>query len=227
LPPQVSANNTAGIVYSLSTAGTETILHNFGSVGDDGVGSNDGLINVNGVLYGTTRGGGSMNKGTVFSVTTSGIETVLYSFGTAGDGAIPFSGLVEMDGVLYGTTYAGGVHNGGTIFSITPAGVEKVLHSFADGQEDPNGNRPTSDLVALNGLLYGTLEGGGPNGRGGTLVSVTINGKVTLLHAFQHAHAGPDGSIPAGALVNYNGTLYGITSDGGTGGKGAIYSYTP
>ena len=44
-----------------------------------------GLINFNGTLYGTTMSGGancssSGGCGTVFTITTSGAETVLYSF---------------------------------------------------------------------------------------------------------------------------------------------------
>jgi uncharacterized repeat protein (TIGR03803 family) len=39
-----------------------------------------GLIEVNGVLYGTTSSGGAHAAGTAFAVTTSGAERLLYSF---------------------------------------------------------------------------------------------------------------------------------------------------
>ena len=51
-----------------------------------------GLINVNGTLYGTTYFGGANDDGTVFSITTSGKETVLHSFGSAGRRRIPLCG---------------------------------------------------------------------------------------------------------------------------------------
>ena len=61
----------AGTVFGLSEAGgiwTETILHSFAG-GSDGSGPGAGLIfGKGGALYGTTSGGGSFGKGTVFRV---------------------------------------------------------------------------------------------------------------------------------------------------------------
>ena len=70
-----------GTVFSITSSGTETVLHNFAALRRDGANPDSGLINVKGVLYGTTEfGGGANSGGTVFSITTSGTETVLYSF---------------------------------------------------------------------------------------------------------------------------------------------------
>ena len=56
-------------------------------------------------LYGTTLGGGANDKGTVFEVTTSGQERVLYAFkGGTADGDNPRGGLVAFNGALYGAT---------------------------------------------------------------------------------------------------------------------------
>jgi uncharacterized repeat protein (TIGR03803 family) len=62
------------------------------------------------------------NEGTVFKITTSGAESILYNFmgeldGT-GDGASPYSGVTDVNGVLYGTTVYGGANNLGTVFSL-------------------------------------------------------------------------------------------------------------
>ena len=79
------------------------------------------MINVGGTLYGTTADGGANGKGTVFSVTKSGKESVVYSFAGGSDGAIPTAGLVNVRGTLYGTTAdGGGPNNYGTVFSIVP-----------------------------------------------------------------------------------------------------------
>ena len=52
-----------------------------------------GSLQIDGVLYGTTAAGGTHSEGTVFKVTTSGKESVLYNFGSAnGDGATPVQG---------------------------------------------------------------------------------------------------------------------------------------
>lgn len=63
-----------GTVFSLTTAGKETVLHVFGKVGDGWL-PRAGLIDVNGTLYGTTFYGGSYESsgdygnGTVFALT--------------------------------------------------------------------------------------------------------------------------------------------------------------
>ncbi len=84
------------------------------------------LLNVNGTLYGTTVDGGTANYGTVYSITPSGTETVLYSFkGPPDDGTFP-ADLTYVNGKLYGTTAHGGTFCttascilGGTVFSMT------------------------------------------------------------------------------------------------------------
>ena len=68
-----------------------------------------------GNLYGTTQCGGTWSAGTVFKVTTAGVETVLRAFSGGGalpgndDGGYPDSPLIQaMDGNFYGLTSAGG-----------------------------------------------------------------------------------------------------------------------
>lgn len=109
-----------GTVFSITMNGTEKVLHSFGK-GDDGWYPAAGLLDVEGTLYGTTAaGGGTQNGGTVFSITTGGIENVLHRFGGGSDGFQPLSDLNYEFRRLVGTTYFGGVHGIGTIFSLTP-----------------------------------------------------------------------------------------------------------
>jgi len=67
--------NNAGVVFKLSPAGTETVLHAFAFGGSDGARPKAGLIKVTnqeagkGELYGTTERGGSNGDGTIFAVT--------------------------------------------------------------------------------------------------------------------------------------------------------------
>ena len=75
-----------GAVFSVTPSGTEKVLHSFSSPPDGALPAAP-LIDVNGTLYGTTQYGGvhkntcSGNCGTVFSITPSGTEKVLYSLG--------------------------------------------------------------------------------------------------------------------------------------------------
>jgi len=134
-----------GTVFAITVSGKETVLYSFGTNSEDGTNPIAGLINVNGTLYGTTENGGSNGYGTVFAITMSGKETVLYSFGTSSeDGTSPCAGLIDVNGTLYGTTVAGGVNcrsgssGCGTVFAITTSGKETVLHSFG-GSGDGDG----------------------------------------------------------------------------------------
>jgi hypothetical protein len=84
------------------------------------------LIDVNGTLYGTTAHGGtscgSTGCETVYSMTTTGTENVLYSFTGGTDGAQPNSLLMGANGTLFGTTQKGGCPPGdgcGTIFALS------------------------------------------------------------------------------------------------------------
>lgn len=156
-----------GVVYSITTSGKEKVLYSFQG-GTDGWLPTAGLTDVNGTLYGvTTVGGGSgcnynNGCGTIFSVTSNGIENVIYRFSGGSDGANPNTSLIAVNGTLYGTTAHGGSANDGTIFSVTTSGSEQVLHSFTGSE----GSDPEGDLMELNGTLYGTTRFGGKVGSG-------------------------------------------------------------
>lgn len=177
--------SNAGTVFSITPSGKETVLHSFAGSPHDGGYPAAALINVGGVLYGTTQGGGancysqsSGGCGTVYSITASGKETVLHSFGRARDGRNPSAELLNVKGTLYGTTCSGGDNKLGTIFSITTSGAETVVYSLESVKKD--GFCPSSGLVDFNGTLYGTTAfggeyaaGGSPPDPGGTLFAVS------------------------------------------------------
>ncbi len=205
------------------------VVFSFGDnpYGYDGAGPVAGLINVNGALYGTTSGGGThtcsasgVECGTVFGLSTTGLEHVLHDFSGTPDGNFPYAGLVDMNGTLYGTTANGGTYGYGTVFSITTGGTETVLHSFGYGSD---GAQPMAGLVAVKGTLYGTTQQGGTDDLG-TVFRISPSGKEQVLHSFTGYP--DDGEYPVAALLDAKGTLYGTTESGGAGG-GAIFSITP
>jgi uncharacterized repeat protein (TIGR03803 family) len=173
---QGSTPYDSGMVFKISLAGSLKVIYSFkGSPFDDGDGPNGNLTVVKGVLYGTTTSGGSSadGAGTVFRITTSGSEKVLYSFKGGSDGAYPnFTSLAYLNGALYGTTCIGGTHSLGTIFKVTTSGGESVLHSFAGGSDGAIGDRiADAGPAVLNGKLYGVAPSGG-KGNYGTVYSV-------------------------------------------------------
>ena len=99
-----SAGGSAGlgVVFKMSATGEETVLHEF-TGGTDGANPEGHLVkDKQGNFYGTTWAGGSSNAGTVFKITGKGVETVLFSFPSYGDGASPVAGLaIDTAGNLY------------------------------------------------------------------------------------------------------------------------------
>jgi uncharacterized repeat protein (TIGR03803 family) len=168
-------------------------------------------------------------------------ESVLWSFGGAGDGFDPHTGvLMDAHGNLYGTTAGGGaagVFGHGTVFELNPPGAgatqwnERVLWSFAGS---PDGNSPWSELIEdSRGNLYGTTTGGGLGSGAGYGVVFELTPPAAgetqwdeqVLYRFS---GGADGYSPTdGLLMDRSGDLYGAASVGGVGGHGVVYELTP
>jgi uncharacterized repeat protein (TIGR03803 family) len=134
-------------------AWTETVLHSF-TRSDGALPTGSLIFDKSGVLYGTTRFGGTYNQGTVFKLQpltrASGAwtQSVLYNFSgnlTRNDGAQPERDLIfDEAGALYGTTEFGGGKSSscinpegcGTVFKLTrrtkkhDAWTETILHRF-------------------------------------------------------------------------------------------------
>jgi uncharacterized repeat protein (TIGR03803 family) len=203
--------------------------------GRDGKGPEAKLLLHDGLLYGTTGAGGERclgtGCGTVFKITTSGVEGVVHRFqGLPNDGAEPLAGLTPLGPDLYGTTYLGGTHCGrrkvsngcGSVFKINASGVEQVVYRF---KGFPDGANPEGPITVVGNNLYGTTTAGGSKCRFkvgcGTVFVVTPAGKERVLYRFQDE---PDGSEPTGNLVSLNGVLYGTTYSGGAYGSGTIFA---
>ena len=165
-------NGGGGTVFMMTTNGNLSMLVSFLQVFAPGTtiwiwpnGGNpyDGLVQASdGKLYGTAASGalsGYNSFGTVFDVTTNGVLTTLYTFGSLNtgnasslDGMQPYAGLVQgRDGNFYGTTYAGGpayqppVYSPyGTIFEVTTNGAFSSVYSFT-GRSD--GANPQAGLI--------------------------------------------------------------------------------
>ncbi len=200
-----------GTVFSVTPTGAEHVLYRFRGSPDGS--SSSSLINVKGLLYGTSFGGGKYGAGTVFSISTSGTERVLHNFRGRSDGSDPEAGLIDVNGTLYGTTPVGARHNNGTVFSVTTTGTEHILYSF---RGKPDGSSSEASLIELEGTLYGTTTEGGTRYKG-TIFSISTTGKEQVLHSFSGS---PDGQDPSASLIVVKGALYGTTQFGGPYGSG-------
>jgi uncharacterized repeat protein (TIGR03803 family) len=223
-----------GTVFTLTPAGTLDVFYSFNArqepflqqpyvglaLGTDGVfyGS---------TLYGGKTSGGNNGFGTVFSVTSAGAISTLYSFSGALDGANPFAPPIQgVDGNWYGTTTTGTIPNGngttfgGTIYKLTPAGTLTTLYMFETKTAAPFGTL----VQGTDGKFYGTSSTGGPN-QAGQIFKITPEGEFTALYTFGN---GTGGDFPeAGLIQGSDGNFYGTTSSGTTLHGGAIFRITP
>jgi uncharacterized repeat protein (TIGR03803 family) len=230
-----------GTVFEIDANGKVRTLYSFGRDRYDGAFPSTGVLEVNGILYGTTYLGGRYGQrnlcsgpcpgyGTIFSLTQTGTERVMHSFGKNSDGVYPEAPLTNVKGVLYGTTFTdrvdGPPDGAGTVFRMDTRGTEEVLYTFKGGADGAN---PAAGLIYVDGILYGTTQNGGNSGDG-TIFSLQADGSgERVLHSFG---GGGDGARPVAGLLDVNGTLYGTTSKGGgTGcqgaGCGTVFAFTP
>ena len=110
-----------GTVFKLDPKGKETVLHAFATA--DGHYPDFGTLvrDAAGNLYGTTYAGGTADLGTVFKVSSSGKESVLYSFTGGTDQGFPVAGLIQdKAGNFYGTTLGNPPTTYGTVFKLAP-----------------------------------------------------------------------------------------------------------
>ena len=218
-----------GQLYGTTGAGGTNHYGNAGSVEGRSVPPAPGareLIHERGVVP-LCASGCYPDYGTVFRVSRTGAEKVLFTFGGYSYGADPAAGLTLARGKLYGTTSFGGTYNygsgsiGGTAFTIKLDGSdEMMLHSFGYA---PDGSNPEAPLLYVGGKLYGTTSGGGAYGNG-TVFRMSLDGHEKVLHSFGY---GSDGATPVGGLIDVSGTLYGTTSAGGTYGDGTVFELKP
>lgn len=159
---------------ALAAAQTYSVLYSFTGGADGGTPGPVTRDATTGNLYGVTTDGGSggcayPGCGTVFELTSTGVESVLHSFTGNPDGAAPVDVFRDAKGNLFGTAWGGPYGGGdGVVFRISPKGAEKVIHSFKGGAD---GDEPSSSLIqdAKTGDFYGVTASGGAYNEGTVL----------------------------------------------------------
>jgi uncharacterized repeat protein (TIGR03803 family) len=138
---------------------------------------------TDGMLYGTTYGGGGTNNaGTVFRLNKdgTGFSVLLAFIGLGQDGRHPCGNLVEWaNGSLYGTTERGGTNDQGVLFRLNKdGGGYEVLANFGGVL----GAYPRGGLLrGPDGALYGTTDQGGEMGLGTVFRYGSPFGEITDL----------------------------------------------
>jgi uncharacterized repeat protein (TIGR03803 family) len=160
--------NYDGTFYEITAAGTEKVLYSFGPA-PDGTQPGWGPVPYGGNYYGVTIGGGANTCynggcGTVFKVTPSGQETVLYNFTGGSDGLNPYELVGDSQGNMFGLSKTQD-NTTAAIFEINSAGDFSIAY---------NGSYVSQIgfiVIGTDGSLYASSSGGdvsacGSNGCG-------------------------------------------------------------
>jgi uncharacterized repeat protein (TIGR03803 family) len=206
-----------GTVFAINTDGTGfTTLYNF-TGGSDGYYPYARLILSAKTLYGTARGGGSSDRGTVFAINTDSTGfTNLHSFTGGSDGAYPVAGLItnSSGNTLYGMAQIFDSSDAGTVFAMNTDGTGFTnLHTFTGAYTDSYGATPYAELILSGNTLYGTY---------GTVFKVNTDGTgFTTLHSFPHNIGS---FIQFGRLILSGSTLYGTAGNSLIVPFGAVFA---
>ena len=205
--------NGTGYVNLLNFNNTSTGGYPIGSLSSDGT-----------FLYGTTTGFGLNGRGTIFKIMPNGTGFVKLLDNDVGTTNLPEGTLLINGTVLYGVKSGGGAGVApfapGTIFKINPDGSGYTkLFSFKVA-----GNSPPGSLVSDGTFLYGMAAAGGLFNYG-TVFKIKPDGTgyVDLLDFLGTTNGGR----PCGRPILVGGSLYGMTSQGGTNDYGTIFKINP
>ena len=104
------------------------------------------------------------------------------------------------------------------LLAAQPASFTFRQIALFDGTD---GTNPNGTIVEdANGNIFGMTKKGGADGDGVLYEIVKGSSNVTLLASFD----GTDGTTPSGGLIiDSNGNLFGVTSDGGANGDGVLF----
>jgi uncharacterized repeat protein (TIGR03803 family) len=208
---------TSALALSSADGTAQTVTDVISFTGDNSLGTPvmTPAQGRNAEIYGTSFDPKGAN-GSVFSLTTSGVATVLFAFDyTTGSG--PLAGLtLATDDNYYGATGSGGTFGLGVLFRISANGSYTVLHDFSGG----DGAGPIANPVqASDGNLYGTTSGDA-GVYAPTVYKLTLSGTFTTMFQFTNAQ----GKIVGGPLVQgSDGNLYGTAESGGVSDNGTIF----
>ena len=181
------------------------------------------MIYHDGKLYGMTVAGGTNNGGVIFSIDKDGTNFQKIHEFTGSES--PNGSLLVYNGKLWGLGVGGGDNGWGTMFSLNLDGSDyAIAHSFSifDGR----GARPRGSLIEYEGRLFGTtsFDGGSSDARGTIFRTATNGAGLSRIHDFDVSSRGNE---PRSDVLPHDGKLWGITSNGGSLGRGVIYSIDP
>ncbi|HLZ39955.1 MAG TPA: choice-of-anchor tandem repeat GloVer-containing protein [Candidatus Sulfotelmatobacter sp.] len=150
-----------GTIYKITPFDVESVLYSFPNEYESqnwGNLTRDSLGNFYGVTVAGTLN--TIDGGKVFKVSSTGVETVPFSFCVTQPGCIagdePEAPLqIDKSGNIFGVVTQGGKHGSGGVFKLTPGGTEALIYNF------PSGFSSYGVVMDPAGNLYGVSVNGG------------------------------------------------------------------
>jgi len=202
----VDAGGGYGVLYSFSTSSRAyTVIHQTGSYGPTN------LIELNGLLWGTTAYGGAGGEGTIFTINlTTNAFTTEYTFIPVVDGTEPRGLTLGSDGKFYGITYVDGV-----IFSYESGSAAPTPLYYLDPNTE--GSNCEEPLFEDSGYLYGVCSTGATHTSGSIFRYNLDPLAVTPFEVLHEFTGGADGEAGKCSIIRIGNSLYGTTTAGGSG----------
>ena len=172
-------SGNGGVIYRISPSGAYHVMFDWDSKPPalNGYQAFAGLVaGADGNLYGVTIWGGQFGYGVIFSLTTDGDYSVLYSF-DAPTGVGAYASLVQhTNGKLYGITNRGGAGHDGVIYGFN-AGLEPFARTITRAGH-------VGDTVGILGRGFGQATG------------VEFNGTAASFHVISNTYM--TATVPSG-----------------------------
>jgi len=212
--------SNCGTVFRTTMDGSfYSVLHSFDGLG--GANPEAGVtLATNGVLYGTTYGGGTgyygSSDGTIYRLNPDGTGFAKlrdFNHGNGPDGCYPRAGIVQgIDGILYGGTPSSWQWSGNVFRLNLDGGAFTLLHIFSDPSDDWAGL--FSDLLqSSDQMFYGATEQG-------IIFRMNPDGSsFQELHSFEYSWPYQKSYLVFGS----NDSIYGVNSSGGPNLAGTIF----
>lgn len=155
-----------GTIFEITPADVESVLYSFANEYESLIWGNltrDSKGNFYGVAVAESLN--TTDGGKVYKVTSTGKETLPYSFCVTSPGCPagdePEAPLnVDKSGNIFGVVTQGGKNGSGGVFKVTPTGAETLIYNF------PSGFSSYGVVMDAAGNLYGVSSNGGKNNAG-------------------------------------------------------------
>jgi uncharacterized repeat protein (TIGR03803 family) len=146
-------------IYQITPDGGFKVVYNLPDGSTGNLVSFPLIQGTDGNFYGVTPyGGGQKFRGTLYRLTPDGTYTLLHTFGE-GPGAYPHALIQASDGNLYGASL--GYGGPSSLFRSTTSGQFTELLQLGS-----YGECPCYLTQGADGVIYGMIQSGGPNGNG-------------------------------------------------------------